>query len=473
MRKRVCSSQEMDTPRNRETNVSHAPDLDEKKPNQVLPCLDTLEMSSQLVALNVGGTRFVTRWKTLTAEKTYFSNLLGDEGILIRDSEGPIFIDRNPDLFREILFFLRTGKVDLNNLTMDVSQLYDEAKFYQIQSLVAKLSQHIVVHDDYNEHHSLQVYHCIHNTCSKWKTVHPFQERGPIVSIQTDGLWLIIVYSHSFDLYHTLHDMRWSSPEVDEGIVYMVTQLTTEKQRVPKRIAAASYEKTYRWEFPDDWFDIEPAANKEWPQTVNSAHNYIITLHFIGGYLALVEEGPHPPNRTLRFNLHHEILDWNEDLDERGITANIPMHEHGAMLVAEETTINEKSIISEITPHTNKTIFENLLGHTVRSLAYLKKDSKTFEIACGTFEGVVHIISNEHRRGSQYILRKSTQVHSPRISRVSFSMGYLMTLCMSQIRSWSHYRVFHVTSQKIKRKDGISGKITEVGAPRPFYIYMN
>lgn len=49
-----------------------------------------------------------------------------------------IFIDRDPDLFRRILNYLRTNKIDLQNV--DLSTLKHEAQYYGVGPLVKRLT---------------------------------------------------------------------------------------------------------------------------------------------------------------------------------------------------------------------------------------------------------------------------------------------------------------------------------------------
>ncbi len=105
---------------------------------------------SSILHLNVGGTRFSTSRQTLlnsgasarTASsqhqhETFFTALLSGRVGCLRDEDGAIFIDRDPDLFRVILNYLRTRTLSLQGA--DVKQLLHEAEYYGIQSLVKQL----------------------------------------------------------------------------------------------------------------------------------------------------------------------------------------------------------------------------------------------------------------------------------------------------------------------------------------------
>lgn len=91
----------------------------------------------QLVKVNVGGTRYITTRSTLVSKgENFFTVLLdNDEGNgvpCLRDEQGYIFIDRDGELFRHVLNYLRTGKLFKPD-TLSITQLEYELDFYQIR----------------------------------------------------------------------------------------------------------------------------------------------------------------------------------------------------------------------------------------------------------------------------------------------------------------------------------------------------
>jgi len=91
----------------------------------------------QLVKINVGGTRYITTRSTLVSKgENFFTVLLdNDEGNgvpCLRDEQGYIFIDRDGELFRHVLNYLRTGKLFKPD-TLSTVQLEFELDFYQIR----------------------------------------------------------------------------------------------------------------------------------------------------------------------------------------------------------------------------------------------------------------------------------------------------------------------------------------------------
>ncbi|EYC02426.1 hypothetical protein Y032_0100g3294 [Ancylostoma ceylanicum] len=97
------------------------------------------DIPEQIVNLNVGGHRFATSSHTLTwIPDSFFTSLLSGRIPTVRDDSGAIFIDRDPDVFRIILNYLRTKQVDLSNIAP--STLKHEAQYFGLAPLVRRLT---------------------------------------------------------------------------------------------------------------------------------------------------------------------------------------------------------------------------------------------------------------------------------------------------------------------------------------------
>lgn len=97
------------------------------------------DIPEQVVNLNVGGQRFATSSHTLTwIPDSFFTSLLSGRIPTVRDDSGAIFIDRDPDVFRIILNYLRTKQVDLSNIAP--STLKHEAQYFGLAPLVRRLT---------------------------------------------------------------------------------------------------------------------------------------------------------------------------------------------------------------------------------------------------------------------------------------------------------------------------------------------
>ncbi|KAL9558472.1 hypothetical protein MBANPS3_000890 [Mucor bainieri] len=94
-----------------------------------------------LINLNVGGASFSTSRDTLLKSK-YFASLLSEDSMANKtiNNKGEIFIDRSGDLFREILYFMRTGSATLTDKRR-LASLQEEAEFYQLQGMIEVIKQ--------------------------------------------------------------------------------------------------------------------------------------------------------------------------------------------------------------------------------------------------------------------------------------------------------------------------------------------
>ena len=96
-------------------------------------------MSAEIISLNVGGTLYTTSRSTLTRyPESMLGAMFGGNLPLenSKDSEGNYFIDRDGELFKYILNFLRVSKLVLPNNFQDTEAFQMEVDFYQIQPLI-------------------------------------------------------------------------------------------------------------------------------------------------------------------------------------------------------------------------------------------------------------------------------------------------------------------------------------------------
>jgi hypothetical protein len=93
--------------------------------------------------LNVGGRVFTTSTATLLwpGDDTFFAALLCNRLPVLRDGSGAIFIDRDPEVFAEVLSFLRTRVVRLRHADA-LADLRREAEFYGLSGLAQRLLVH-------------------------------------------------------------------------------------------------------------------------------------------------------------------------------------------------------------------------------------------------------------------------------------------------------------------------------------------
>lgn len=96
---------------------------------------------AERIAVNVGGRIFLTSKQTLKSSSVYFSALLrttGDATSSRQEISEDIFIDRDPDLFADVLLFMRTTRLPAATL-LNIARIRDvraEAEFFEAKSLI-------------------------------------------------------------------------------------------------------------------------------------------------------------------------------------------------------------------------------------------------------------------------------------------------------------------------------------------------
>eukprot|EP01006_Ploeotia_vitrea_P004454 TRINITY_DN114624_c0_g1_i1.p1 TRINITY_DN114624_c0_g1~~TRINITY_DN114624_c0_g1_i1.p1 ORF type:complete len:467 (+),score=19.58 TRINITY_DN114624_c0_g1_i1:116-1402(+) len=93
----------------------------------------TYDDEGEIVKLNVGGTKMMTTRSTLLSRgATFFSGLLKGDIPATLDDDGYYFIDKDPDAFKVVLEYLRTGKWFLPK-TVDFEAVHDLSTFLAIE----------------------------------------------------------------------------------------------------------------------------------------------------------------------------------------------------------------------------------------------------------------------------------------------------------------------------------------------------
>ena len=95
-----------------------------------------------IIKLNVGGKRFLTRYRTLIqsdSQDNFFKALLSGRFPIEKDEKDYIFIDRNGKYFEPLLDFLRSGELNCPS-ELSMKRLIQEANYYGINLGDAYLS---------------------------------------------------------------------------------------------------------------------------------------------------------------------------------------------------------------------------------------------------------------------------------------------------------------------------------------------
>jgi len=98
-------------------------------------------MSSEVVSLNVGGIKYSTTRGTLCKyPESMLGTIFSGNKDYIVDKDGCYFIDRDGEIFRYVLQYLRTDEWSLPKEFKDFHLLANETDFFQIQPLIQTLS---------------------------------------------------------------------------------------------------------------------------------------------------------------------------------------------------------------------------------------------------------------------------------------------------------------------------------------------
>ncbi|KAI7884714.1 uncharacterized protein EV154DRAFT_522033, partial [Mucor mucedo] len=153
----------------------------------------TLNTNERIIRLNVGGMSFCTTYGTLKLSP-YFKELLDDGTKKIDVMEnGELFIDRDGDLFNDILEYLRSYDICSDNL----EELQNEAEFYKLKIMIENIKQ--ILHE--KKHSKQKQYELI--------TVEELQK---LSSLPPDDLEVTVhSFSDSYELISTLKckDLQW------------------------------------------------------------------------------------------------------------------------------------------------------------------------------------------------------------------------------------------------------------------------
>ena len=89
--------------------------------------------ASDIIELNVGGSFFTTTRSTLTkVSGSTLKDMFSGEKELMKDKEGRVFLDRDPEIFRLVLLYLRNN-LQIPPLSAEIRSMFDsELSFFDL-----------------------------------------------------------------------------------------------------------------------------------------------------------------------------------------------------------------------------------------------------------------------------------------------------------------------------------------------------
>jgi hypothetical protein len=92
----------------------------------------------EIIKLNVGGCKYETSLNTLTSDtNSMLANMFSGRHLVKPNDKGYYFIDRDGDIFKYIIKYLRDKKLNIDKIDISiVENIKDEAEYFQIEGLI-------------------------------------------------------------------------------------------------------------------------------------------------------------------------------------------------------------------------------------------------------------------------------------------------------------------------------------------------
>lgn len=91
--------------------------------------------NERMIKLSIGGKSFITLYGTPKLSPLFNHLLSSDASQITYINNDEIFIDRNRDLFRYILQYMRSYEISIDDENVDLKALHIEAELYQLMDL--------------------------------------------------------------------------------------------------------------------------------------------------------------------------------------------------------------------------------------------------------------------------------------------------------------------------------------------------
>nr|CAB3258206.1 BTB/POZ domain-containing protein KCTD3 [Phallusia mammillata] len=421
-----------------------------------------------IVNLNVGGVRFATSKETLSwVPDSFFSSLISGRISSHQDDQGAIFIDRDPELFKAILNFLRTRDVDLKNV--NVKSLKREAEYFGITPLVSRLSVCEELNDttcgsvlfhgvlpqptlppdsgqpSLKEHHPMSLAACV--SSSVGENDNDPEYRNKVLIITGHNSWIAVAYRHCVICYRVKENCGWQqvfvSPYLPDCIERAAINAKVQGMAPDSkaRMIAVAFSSCIRlWSFQDEHnfteigtFDMESQIN---------------ALFFIGSQL--VAHGTRFDGRSGRVGVWNAVSQHWQGQDVVRITSHDTA---GAFLLLGGVNGTIYYIDMQKFPLRLKDndlliteLYKDNSNSAITALSVYLTPKNTLiagnwiEVAYGTANGAVCVIvQHPELVGQGFQLFQTFTVHRSPVCKVMLSEKHLVSVCSdnNHVRTWN------------------------------------
>jgi hypothetical protein len=110
------------------------------------------QKENNIIKLNVGGIKYETTLNTLTSDtNSMLANMFSGRHPMKPNDEGYYFIDREGEIFKYIIKYLRDRKLNMDDIDiLTIKNITDEAEYFQIEGLIELCSKKISTSSKYN-----------------------------------------------------------------------------------------------------------------------------------------------------------------------------------------------------------------------------------------------------------------------------------------------------------------------------------
>ncbi|RDD44923.1 BTB/POZ domain-containing protein KCTD3 [Trichoplax sp. H2] len=400
----------------------------------------SLSVGDTIIKLNVGGKRFQTSKQTLTwIPNTFFTCLLDGRIPTLKDENGDIFIDRDPDAFIPILNYLRTKEIDLRNIGL--STVKHEAEFYGITPLVRQLT--LCENKSDSGCGSLHFSAYLSSPTLPIPKSHKFNDASMkrVLSVTGHYNWIAVSFAHCICCYKLTETSGWQLGFTSPYLANFAEKMALNVRVIggslgDKMIAVASGSQIRLWSFGS--IPVTQIGTFELYVSVDA-------LFFVGSHLVAISHTGkigvwHSTNQHWQKQDLMPITSWDAAAEflllgcRNGCIYYIDTQKFPLRMKDNDLLVTQ--------------LYKDPENHAVTSLSVYLTPKGNFggggsgnwiEIAYGTSSGIVRVIvQHPETVGQGPQLLQTFTVHRNAITNVMLSEKNLISVCTEKhVRTWT------------------------------------